>query len=138
MIIPAAGIKPPSNWQKCGGGGWGAPEMAKRDTSVYPESPANVWGVGFVMRELIHTNAWDGLWDNNVHGAPWDPPAFTSADEERYSADLRNLVKQCLHLEPESRPTFTEIRRTIIAATGPTGSDPLLVDLLYSLDFFTR
>ncbi|KXS99122.1 hypothetical protein AC578_3532 [Pseudocercospora eumusae] len=130
MIIPAAGIEPPDDWVKCGGGGLGAPEMAKRDSSVYPESPANVWGVGFTMRELIHTDAWQGLWDNaKNHEDPWNPPAFTPADVERYSASLRVLVTRCLQLKPENRPTFTEIRRTINAATGPTGSNPSLVDL---------
>ncbi|EME87101.1 uncharacterized protein MYCFIDRAFT_172767 [Pseudocercospora fijiensis CIRAD86] len=152
MIIPATGIEPPDSWERRYSN-WVAPEMTKVyntteedgeagvSGSLYPRSPANVWGAGFVMREMMHTNPWAGLWsrsqisspgrraNSREDGWPKPPPSFTAVEDGRYSATLRDLVMKCLDIIPEKRPTFVDLRRAIIAETGPTGTDARLVNL---------
>ncbi|KXS99602.1 hypothetical protein AC579_5768 [Pseudocercospora musae] len=143
MIVPTTGIQPPHNWEAFSGN-WVAPEMTKiyntaqedgeedEAGSLYPMSPANVWGAGFVMREMMHTSPWTELWENDEDGElvePTAPPPFTAADEGRYRAELRDLVMSCLAPYPDDRPTFTQLRDAIIAETGPAGPDPRLTDL---------
>ncbi|KAF7186654.1 hypothetical protein HII31_12063 [Pseudocercospora fuligena] len=145
MIIPTIGIQPSHNWENFSGS-WVAPEMTKIYNTeeedgklgdaggLYPMSPANVWGAGFVIREMMHTSPWLDLWENDEDGDDSlddlrAPPAFTAANEERYRPQLRDLVMSCLAPYPDDRPTFTELRDTIIAETGPMGSDDRLRDL---------
>ncbi|KAF7186650.1 G2-specific protein kinase nimA [Pseudocercospora fuligena] len=143
-IFPKAGLNPADYWQPFSGPGYRAPEMAKIyrksvndvNGSYAPKSAANVWGVGMIMRGILHRNPWANLWEGPPNAPPgepampWKPSDFTDPLEvNNYSQRLRDLIMSCLELVPENRPTFKQLRESILAEVGPDGTDPNLARL---------
>ncbi|KXS99603.1 hypothetical protein AC579_5769 [Pseudocercospora musae] len=143
-IFPKAGINPADYWRDFSGPGYRAPEMAKtyyrsanEGIGTYaPRSAANVWGVGVIMRAILHRDPWTNLWQGGRDAPPgealipWKPSGLTHPLEvNNYSQRLRDLIMSCLEIMPQDRPSFRQLRESILAQVGPDGADPNLARL---------
>lgn len=152
LIKPAGGDVPNNAWNDFGPEGARAPEQVKSNhfltpaekliagKTYTPDSPAIVWGVGFLLYSLLvnspealnsDDDAWtdagtpnapNGLWpdyfddDGDPLGDPYSP--FLANDFDpiiigRYSTALRQLIRDCLEVNPQNRPTLDQVRATI-------------------------
>ena len=89
-----------------------------------------------IMRAILHRDPWTNLWQGPPNAppgepaVPWKPSDFTDPLEvNNYSQRLRDLIMSCLELVPENRPTFKQLRESILAEVGPDGTDPNLARL---------
>jgi hypothetical protein len=106
-------------------GSHAAPEQCKSDhlnptgnTPYVPNSKANVWGVGFAMRELLGLTGNVQLWEDYGEGNPTSPPDFDQWVYAQYNTnsgrELLAIIRRCLQVNPANRPTFDEIRRKVV------------------------
>ncbi|KAF2210354.1 hypothetical protein CERZMDRAFT_86093 [Cercospora zeae-maydis SCOH1-5] len=106
FIHPAAGASL-ERWEDFGGMLWFAPEQSpRRDDLGYsytdaPSSPANVWGIGMVIRMLIEPQ-----WKATTR----DVSEWSDIVRETYSEELINLLAECLQAAPGARPKLADIK----------------------------
>lgn len=58
--------------------------------------------------------------DDDEYDLQDEPTPFTNDVRAQYSAELLDLITDCVVLQPEDRPTFDELNTRILAAVEPT------------------
>ena len=111
----------PRRWKGLAGTrGYHAPEQLRLDEKPLPEphwqllAHTNVWGIGRIMWDVLNhspssqrtikvTYRTNGTCELDVR----------EAVQGLYSAQLLSTIRDCMHKDPKSRPSFTELRRRI-------------------------
>jgi len=93
----------------------------------------NIWPLGAIMYELVTLVRVDDNW-SHISGTP----AINTQRDPEYSSKLLDLIEQCLEIDPEDRPSLTELRRKTLKyahitsnALSADGFDPTDRDRLY-------
>ena len=95
------------NRSKCGSFGYAAPEVVKQEE--YDGMKADVWSIGVLIYNLFakHTPFAEET-ENKINLSP------DKIDYSKVPSDVAFVIRQCLNLRPENRPTVSEIRKSPI------------------------
>jgi serine/threonine protein kinase len=76
-------------------------------------SKTNVWGVANIVGSLIwKTTGFDNLNYGQSEGGVSEPD-FNEDHSRNYSMDLLDLIRECMRYNPDDRPDFTTLLRSI-------------------------
>lgn len=76
-------------------------------------SKTNVWGVGVCMYKLMTLIDSHYLFYGKVREFGEVIPEIETKREPEYSEDLRDMVHQCLYLDPDKRPSWSDLLQRI-------------------------
>jgi serine/threonine protein kinase len=106
--------------------GWRAPEDRHKRGKPQPSLKADVWAVGLVIWSLMNSRKGDWLETHRMSSTVGEKlkeskgPSFSwpeDSDPENptvyYTTPLRDLVDDCLQLDPDDRPTATVLLRRV-------------------------
>lgn len=120
----------PELYLAAGTKGYRAPEQTqsrwKSDVMVKILSPANVWGIGRVMYDIVAHDAYTGNigYDHDAGGQPL--LYFREGLKEHYSKALISMIKECMVHDPADRPLLQDLRSRIDSIM--VGAAPSLKD----------
>uniref|UniRef100_A0A8C5Q0I2 Guanylate cyclase n=1 Tax=Leptobrachium leishanense TaxID=445787 RepID=A0A8C5Q0I2_9ANUR len=126
---------------------WTAPELLRLGIIPYQGTQkGDVYSFAIIMRELIHNNE-DGPFQdlpmqpeeiiNRIKAPGGNAPLRPSLSVEKCNERIITMLKMCWDENPERRPSFTSIRRSLRGST-PEGHVSILDNMVNKLEKYAN